>query len=197
MFQEKALIHKEALGCSHTTEPEFDEKGDPMKKTVPIILFCLILSALCAGCGKQAAQHAQPSQAVAIANPWSDWDSIGEAEAAVGSSFGLPEVIAGSYTAVTIRTLSGELIEVVYRDEAYEVCVRKKAGEGQDISGDYNKYDTCTEQSCNGAAVTTYHNAENNAVKQLVSYNGYSWSLVAPNGYWGDSNREFISEILG
>lgn len=164
-----------------------------MKKAVSIILLCLILFAVCVGCGNQTSVQ---KQTAAIGNPWSDWDSIEEAESAVGFSFGLPEVITDGYHAVSIRTLNNELIEVTYRDESFEVCVRKQEGEGQDISGDYNKYDACTESNRNGGTITNYHNTSNNAVKQIISYNGYSWSLVAPNGCWGDSNWDFVSKIL-
>lgn len=166
------------------------------KKAIVFILIFLILCAVCVGCGKQIADREPTSQIVAIGNPWSDWDSIKEAESVVGFTFGLPEVIADSYTAVTVRTLNNELIEVVYRDENFEVCVRKRKGEGQDISGDYNKYETRTEKNCNGGTMITYHNSNHDAMKQLISYNGYSWSLVAPNGYWGDSNRDFVGKIL-
>lgn len=166
-----------------------------MKKNALIILLCCIVSAIFAGCGNQTVEQEQISQTTAIGNPWSDWDSIGEAESVVGFSFGLPEVIADSYNAVSIRTLNNELIEVVYCDESFEVCVRKQKGEGQDISGDYNEYETCTETNHNGGTITNYHNSDNNAVKQLISYKGYSWSLVAPNGYWGDSNWDFVSKI--
>ena len=167
-----------------------------MQKLLPFILAAILLLPV-SGCASPAAEPEAAPPMVQIANPWKDWTSLEEAEQAVGFSFGLPDKINDRYTAHTFRTMNNTLLEVVYGDGESKVWVRKQKGEGQDISGDYNKYDTCTEQSCNGAAVTTYHNAENNAVKQLVSYNGYSWSLVAPNGYWGDSNREFISEILG
>ena len=167
-----------------------------MKKNASIILLCCFISAVFAGCGNQAAVQEPVSQTTALGNPWSDWDSIEEAESAVGFSFGLPEVIADSYNAVTIRTLNNELIEVVYRDEDFEVCVRKQKGEGQAISGDYNVYETCTETNHNGGTITNYHNSNNNAGKQLISYEGYSWSLVAPNGCWGDSNQDFVSKIL-
>lgn len=166
-----------------------------MKKCVFVILLGLSMFAVFAGCGNQAAEQEKKSQTTAIANPWSDWDSIAEAEEAVGFSFGLPEVIADSYQAVSIRTMNNELIEVVYRDESFEVCVRKQQGEGQDISGDYNQYDTCTQKDSNGGTITNCHNSNNNAVKQLISYKGYSWSLVAPNGCWGDSNWDFVSRI--
>ena len=166
-----------------------------MQKNASIILLCCIISAIFAGCWNQTVAQEQISQTTAIGNPWSDWDSIEEAESVIGFSFGLPEVIADSYNAVSIRTLNNELIEVVYRDEGFEVCVRKQKGEGQDISGDYNEYDTCTESNHNGGTITNYHNSNNNAVKQLISYKGYSWSLVAPNGCWGDSNWDFVNRI--
>ena len=146
--------------------------------------------------GCSSSKHEQDdTQLSYIGNPWSDWTSIEEAENATGFSFGLPEVISGSYTAVAFRTLNSELIEIIYRDGIHEVCVRKQAGEGQDISGDYNEYETCTESNFSGGTMISYHNSDNNASKQLIHYNGYSWSLVAPNGYWGDSNQDFLHII--
>ena len=165
-----------------------------MKKIMMGFVLSFMIFAIFAGCGKQTI--AQTSQPLTIANPWSDWDSMNEAEAAVGFSFGLPEVIADSYEAVTFRTMNKELIEVIYRDENFEVCVRKQAGEGQDISGDYNEYEICSETNRNGGTITTYGNSNNDAMRQVISYNGYSWSLVAPNGYWGDSNQDFVRKIL-
>lgn len=166
-----------------------------MKKNASIILLSYIIFAVFAGCGNQTVVKEQISQTTSIANPWLEWDSIEDAESAVGFSFGLPEAIADSYDTVSIRTMNNELIEVIYRDENFEVCVRKQKGEEQDISGDYNEYDICTEKNYNGGTITNYHNADNNAAKQLISYKGYSWSLVAPNGYWGDSNWDFVSKI--
>ena len=169
-----------------------------MKRKTSIILLCCIISTFFACCANQTVAQEPPSQTTTIGNPWSDWDSIEEAERVIGFSFGLPEVIADSYNAVSIRTLNNELIEVVYRDEGdegFDVCIRKQMGEGLDISGDYNKYEIRTETNHNGGTITNYHNVNNNAVKQLISYKGYSWSLVAPNGCWGDSNRDFVSKI--
>lgn len=166
-----------------------------MKKNISLILLCCMISSIFAGCGNQTVAKEQIAQTTMIGNPWSDWNSIEEAEAVVGFSFGLPEEIADHYHAMSIRTLNKELIEVVYCDENSEVCVRKQKGEGQDISGDYNKYETCTQTNHNGGTITNYHNSNNHALKQLISYNGYSWSLVAPNGCWGDSNWDFVSKI--
>lgn len=164
-----------------------------MKKVATIIIVCLMIFAVCVGCGKQKAEE---KQTTAIGNPWSDWTSIEEAETAVGFSFELPEVIAECYTAVAFRTLNNELIEIIYRDSDREICVRKQKGEGQDISGDYNQYDTCTEETIGEGTITYYANSGDHAVKQLISYKGFSWSLVANNGDWMDGNWNFASEVF-
>lgn len=166
-----------------------------MKKITFFLLSWVMVSAVFTGCGNQTAAPEETSQKTAIGNPWSNWTSIEEAENHIGFQFGLPEVIAERYHASAIRTLNKDLIEVIYRDESFEVCVRKQKGEGQDISGDYNKYEVCTETEQNGAVIISFHNTNHAAVKQLISFKGYSWSLVAPNGYWGDSNWDFMRKI--
>ena len=163
-----------------------------MKKRISIILSCLLLSTLFMGCGKQESQ----SKTTFIGNPWSDWASLEEAEAAVGFSFGLPEVIADSYTAAAFRTMNNALLEIIYRDGDSEIRIRKQAGEGQDISGDYNQYDTCTQETIHGGTVVHYHDSDNNAMKQVISCNGYSWSITASDGFPGDSNADLLNLIF-
>lgn len=164
-----------------------------MKKIVGLLVV-LVVAVCCAGCGERTVEQEKPSQVVMIGNPWSDWESIEEAEAATGFSIGLPDVIGDGYRAVGFRTMNNELLEVVYRNGDLEVCVRKQKGEGQDISGDYNQYDVCEEQNCNGGSVISYSKSDSDAVRQVISYKGYSWSLVAPNGY-GDSDTDFVRLI--
>ena len=164
-----------------------------MKKSVCVILLCLIACVVCAGCGDKTADQ---GLSATMGNPWSDWSSIGEAESAVGFSFGLPEVVADSYNAAHISTMNNELIQIVYRDGDFEVCVRKQKGEDQDISGDYTEYDISAESAREGGVIKTYRNFDNNAVRQLISYDGYSWSLVASNGYRGDTNDAFLNLIF-
>ena len=167
-----------------TKENKIYEKNDA------IILLCFAVPFLIIGCETQ-----KESQMVQIGNPWSEWNSIGEAEAATRFSFGLPNSIADCYTASEFRTMNNEMIEVIYTDPdgKSEVCVRKQKGEGQDISGDYNEYQGCSEKNYHGGNVTVYNNSLNSSVKVLVSYQGYSWSLVAPNGFLGESDQDFLN----
>lgn len=157
-----------------------------MKK---ILLFCLILLVLMSGCGRQE------KQTVSIANPWSDWGTLAEAEAAVGFSFGLPTEIGDSCTAEAFRTMSGELLEVIYRSGDSQIRVRKQKGEGQDISGDYTQYDTCARETVRGAAITAYRDSGSRAEKLLVSYKGYSWSVTAPEGFRDACAADFVNRI--
>ena len=167
-----------------------------MKKVIAMLLLCFAFLLMLAGCGNGEVKPEETEQTAQIANPWSDWSSIEEAEEEVGFSFELPDVIADKFTADKIRTMNKEMLEVVYCNEDLEICVRKKKGEEQDISGDYNQYETCEEKDYNGITVTSYYNSDNDASKQTFSYDGYSWSLAALNGYGGDYSEEFLNKIV-
>ena len=166
-----------------------------MKKVILAVLLCLAFPLLLIGCGKENAETEEAAQTAQIGNPWKEWSTLEEAEKAVSFSFGLPEVIAQRYAVSEVRTMLDELLEVRYRDGELEICVRKQKGEGQDLSGDYNQYELVSERMEHGAAITTYHNSDNPAVKQIVSYQGYSWSIVAPNGYGEVSDGIFLEYI--
>lgn len=168
-----------------------------MKRSISIILSCLSILFLAAGCAAEEPQTTQAPPMAQIANPWSDWASLPETESAVGFSFGIPETIADCYTADTFRTLNQELMEVIYRDGNDKIIVRKQQGEGMDISGDYTQYETCQELTQNGASVTLWHNSGSNAAKVLISCRGFSWSLVAPDGFAGDTCQDFLNAICG
>ena len=163
-----------------------------MKKYLTFLIICLLLS----GCSSDMQSTAttdlsQPS--LTIGNPWRDYDSLEEAEAASGLNFPLPEVIADSYIAESFRVMNGELLEVIYLDGEYKVSIRMKAGENQDISGVYGEFENVKTHETDGATITGMH--IDGGILQLISKDGYSYSLYAPNHYWGDSNVEFLQYI--
>ncbi len=162
-----------------------------MRYLKTIFLFVLCSCILCA-CGNDSVIPTEttenaPSGLLQMGNPWVAYDSLAEAEAAVGFSFPLEETVEGSYVAESFRVCNGELLEVVYRDNTFEVTVRMKAGEHEDISGIYDEFDHTepfeTEQA---SGVLKYDEGGWRQLK-LLNFNGYSYSFYAPNGYWGAS----------
>ena len=162
-----------------------------MKRIMLILMLCLLL----AGCGS-VAQIPETTEETApmlqMGNPWKDYASLEEAEAASGLDFPLEDVVADSYQAETYRVLNGELMEVTYRDDSFEVTVRMQAGEGQDISGVYEEFENITTFEMETHTIIN-KKIKDGGILQLISKDGYSYSFYAPNHYWGDSNADFLA----
>lgn len=157
------------------------------KRILPLILSILCIVSLCA-CGKEAEPTTPVTESVLqIGNPWVSYETLQEAEAAVGFTFPLEETVEGSYVAEEFRVCNRELLEVVYRDETFEVTVRMKAGEHEDISGVYGEFDHVESFEEGTATGVVKYNAGEPARLKLLVFNGYTYSFYAPNGYWGDS----------
>lgn len=158
-------------------------------KPYTVIVALLLCLSLCACAG-----HSAPNPTAQIANPWRDWETLSEAEAAVGFSLGIPTELGG-FRATVFRTLEQELLEVIYEDGDRQVCVRKSPQEQQDISGDYTQYDRREEQQQGDAQLILYGD-ETHTGKILIYRPGFSWALLSPDGYPGDSGEDFIRAVL-
>ena len=164
-----------------------------------IIMLCLMLILSAAGCGSKTAED---SSALNMANPWKTCGSLKDAEELAGFELGMPEQIAGSYRAEEFSVMNGELtiLQVVYRDDDITVTVRKAPGAGQDISGVYG-FEKVADADRNGVAIEVYWPADTsempNASLTIFDLDGYSWSLYAPKGYWGDSCDDFLRAVFG
>lgn len=157
-----------------------------MRRAFSPLLFALCLL-LCACAGNEP-------ESVGLPNPWSDHASLHEAEKEAGTELGLPEEL-GSFKAEVFRTMSGGLLEVIYRaSDDVEIRVRKLAGEAQDISGDYSSYTQIHEETIDGAEITI--KTQDAATLILVSHGGYSWSVSAQDGFGNDNAGVFIDAIL-
>ena len=92
---------------------------------------------------------------VQIPNPWQECASLEEAGKLAGFSFTAPESVDG-YTEKYIAAIENALAEVIFskgdNDDA-SPYFRKGLGT-EDISGDYNTYDTVEQQTIGGKTVT-------------------------------------------
>ena len=162
-----------------------------MRKILLLALLCIFM----AGCHSDPPPTEPPETAtenLTIGNPWKEYPTLSEAEAACGLDFPLEETVAGSYKAESFRVLNGELLEVSYRDDRYPVTVRMQAGEGQDLSGVYGEFENISTFEMETHTITN-KKIKNGGMVQLISKDGYSWSFYAPNHYWGDSNADFLA----
>ena len=164
-----------------------------MRKMMMLILVCLMMTA-CSEKSVPAETNAPTAEvSTQLANPWKDYASLEEAEAASGLNFPMPDTIAGSYEAESFRVMNSELLEVCYRDGEFPVIVRMQTGEGQDLSGVYGESVKEEIFHADGAVIIVKY--INGGLLQLISKDGFSYSLYAPNHYWGDSNEDFLQYL--
>ena len=161
-----------------------------MKKAI-LILLCLLLAG-CASTEQSPETTAETAPILQLANPWKDFPSLEEAEAACGLDFPLEDVVVDSYKAESNRVMNGQLMEVAYRDNTFEVTVRMQAGEKQDISGVYEEFENITTFETDTRTITN-KKIKDGGILQLISKDGCSYSFYAPNHYWGDSNADFLA----
>lgn len=113
-----------------------------VKKLMTFALSVVMVLSLTA-CG-QSAPQTQPEKTasgsnVEIPNPFTTYDTLDEAAAAVGFDMNVPEMLEG-YDQPTFQVMSGTMIQVIYRNDKDESASIRKALGSDDISGDYNEY---------------------------------------------------------
>ncbi len=88
-----------------------------------------------------------------IPNPWTEYSSIAEAEAALSFRAKLPQTLPQNYQPDYIAVLSDNFLQVVYKNGNDEINYRT-AKETGDISGDYNVYQNKKTAKINGYEVS-------------------------------------------
>ena len=105
-----------------------------------------------------ASSDAQDS--VQIANPWSEFDSLEEAEADADVEIALPESYQ-RFDHRIYRAMRGEMLEVIYQDADGQEGFRIRKSRGsEDISGDYTSYAQEKTLTSGGRSVTIRGNGD-------------------------------------
>ena len=131
-------------------------------------------------------------------DPWIKDISLSEAEESAGFKLELPEVVADSYVAAGYQAIADEVIEVTYVYEDYTVIIKRAVGENRNYIDHSVTYENVSAEQYEGDLAVydiTHFSNESAASHTLISGNGYTWTIYAPNGYWEDSEMEFIHEI--
>ncbi|MCR5770237.1 MAG: DUF4367 domain-containing protein [Butyrivibrio sp.] len=117
---------------------------------------------------------------VTIANPIVECSNLEEAEILTGFDMDCPDSIYGSDTQKAY-VIDQQMIEVQYVDGEEEKASIRKAKGSEDISGDFNSYDTEKTVTINGADVTIKGNGN---LYYLATWNsqGYSYAVSVTDG---------------
>ena len=177
-----------------------------MKKALAMVL-SLALALSLAACGGQSKGQTdgqedggeaenERTDEVQIPNPFTEYDTLEEAEQAAGYTFAAPESVDGFDTVLYNVMNGGELLEVIYRNDNDDLIARKAPGYG-DISGDYSEYTVEMEVDKDNLPGVLF--SGNDEKMYLAVWTdparGYSYSLMVRNGMEQGAFAELVEQI--
>lgn len=161
-----------------------------MKRLFAVIMMLLTILSL-AACGSST-DSTEPD-IIGMPNPFTDFDTLAEAEAQTGFDITLPDAIGSSDKRI-YRAMNDEMIEVIYMNGEDETGRIRKARGSEDISGDYNEYAETETVSVGGIDVLLKGDA--GLVKLAIWTNdGYTYSVSSEAGLTADEMTALVSAV--
>lgn len=144
--------------------------------------------------GASTNEATDASELVQYVNPFAEYDTLEEAESAVGFDITVPDSY-GDYSELSFMVVGGEMLEVQYYDagENRGMYIRKAPG-SDDISGDFNQYDDIREIQVGGNTVTIKGSGGEFSLALWVS-GDYSYSVSVSSGLSENALRKIIEKI--
>lgn len=144
--------------------------------------------------GSEAVSSDESGDFVQAVSPYEDFDTLEEAEKAVGFDIAVPDSF-GAFTELSFSTVSGKILEVQYcgEDGGCGLSIRKAKG-GEDVSGDWNEYESVSEIQAGGRAVTIKGNGGKYYLAVWLD-GGYSYSVSVTDGASEDELKAFVEDI--
>lgn len=143
--------------------------------------------------GMQTEEAPDTSDFVQYVNPYAEFDTLEEAEKAVGFDITVPDS-CGEYTEPFYAVVEGKILEVqYYHGDDRGMIIRKSRG-SDDISGDFNEYDNIAETQVNGNTVTIKGNGDEFSLALWVS-GDYYYSVSVSSGISENALTEIIEKI--
>ena len=138
-------------------------------------------------------EEADSSDFVQSGNPYAEYDTLEEAENTIGFEISVPDSYGG-YTEPYYAVIEGKILEVqYYNGDDRGMFIRKSRG-SEDISGDFNEYNTVTETEVNGNTVTIKGSGDEFILALWVS-GDYSYSVSVSSGISENALKEIIEKI--
>lgn len=140
-------------------------------------------------------KEAAGDESMRLPNPFIEVGSLEEAEELAGFSLKTAEKV-GNYERQSISVMEGEMIQVLYQNDAGEegLRVRKGLGEG-DLSGDYNSYKLDEEVEQDGVKIRLRGDGPRIFAASWTK-DGYSYAIDLSDAELDRENvLQFISEI--
>ena len=140
-----------------------------MKKNHSIVLSAVVVFALLisfSACENKAVPEtssATGTSNVQLPNPILEYESLDEAWTVLGFEFKAPLKLPEGYVQDGIITINAQLGQVVYKNGENMIVFRAAKGH-EDISGDYNTYDSTKTLFISDLQVTTRGNSEKTRV---------------------------------
>lgn len=160
-----------------------------MKKLFAVIMMLLTILSL-AACGSTDSDE---PDIIGMPNPFTDFDTLAEAEEQTGFYITLPDTIGNSDNKI-YRAMNDEMLEVIYVNGEDETGRIRKARGSEGISGDYNEYAETETVSVGGIDVLLKGDA--GLVKLAVWTNdGYAYSVSSEAGMTADEMMALVSAV--
>ena len=150
------------------------------------------------GATPEEAASADAPMSMQIANPWSEFDTLEEAEADAGVELTLPESYQG-FDHRIYRAMHRQMIEVIYQDaDGREGFRIRKSRDFGNISGDYTRYDQEKTLEIGDRFVETRGNGDEISVARWgnLSLNlSYAISVAEDQHFTENDIRSLVEDI--
>lgn len=121
------------------------------------------------------------SESVQIPSPLREYETLADAAQAVGFELTVPASINGS-DSQDFLTISGEMLQVIYRKGEEETARIRKAAGDEDISGNYAAYPQVNTMDVDGAQVTLKGESDKVSLATWTA-DGYTYAVSVMGGY--------------
>lgn len=118
---------------------------------------------------------------VQIPNPFVDYETLEEAENAVGFKIKTPSNLPKGYKIESISAASNTLVQIIYKNGQDELYFRQAKGQ-DDISGDYNDYAQVTTENIGQLKITLKGNQQKIST---ATWTDGEFSFAIGTGYQG------------